>query len=247
MARAKNIQRAEARRRHREQARATQRAAVVADPNNIGQDENAAPQPEAPAGRSSMFRRPDIRGDVKALPEIFRTRRLIWIPFILTAAAFVVVLAFAGTDPASGGFSLATLSYTLVLSPTALFVPFIGGFLAPRASYLVGALIGLMDAILDTLLWAILGNSTVTNGTNNTAVSPGQVAVMFFLSIIVAAFAAGFAAWYRNFLRTSQERARQNRMARDEMARQKTREAERQQKIADREARRTAASRNTTP
>ncbi len=248
MARAKHIQRAEARRRHREQSRANQLAAGVADPNSIGPDnEDAAPRPQPTTARGSMFSRPDLRGDIAALPEIFRTKRLIWIPFILTVAGFLIVLMFANSDPAGTGYTLATLSYTLILSPTALFVPFIGGFLAPRGSYLIGALIGLMDAVFDTILWALLGNSSVTSGSSTSAVGVSQVVVMFFLSIVVAALAAAFAAWYRNFLRTSQERARQNRIARDEMAAAKAREQERKQRIADREARRTAASRNTTP
>ncbi len=73
----------------------------------------------------------------------------------------------------------------------------------------------------------------------------GDLATVWVISIAVGTFAAGFAAWYRRFLRSSQERAAANRAAREreqaEQAKQQAREdkaALRAQKYADREARR---------
>jgi hypothetical protein len=97
---------------------------------------------------------------------------------------------------------------------------FIGGFLAPRASYLVGAILGLIDGILWALLGFLVPGSTVTaDGTVETTGSPLTVAdavVFVLIAMVVGVLAASFAAWYRNFLRNSQERARQNRIARDQ-------------------------------
>ena len=55
----------------------------------------------------------------------------------------------------SGIEGIVSLYVELTLPPTALFVFFIGGFLAPRSSYLVGATLGLLDGILWSLLFVI--------------------------------------------------------------------------------------------
>jgi len=257
LARAKNIQRSAARRRHREEVRANQLASGVATANEIddqpaGTVSRSAPQParpQAPEPRKSLFSRPHVMEDIRALPGIFRTKPLVWLPFGILLAGFLIDVAFARTDPNSQTYAIAGLVYNLVLYPQALFVPFIAGFLAPRASYLVGALVGIFCAVLNAILFTLLGAASVPTGGTSTGLlaDPSQFVLLFTIPVILYAFVAGFASWYRNFLRNSQERARQNRLARDEMARQKAKEEERKQRLADREARRTAASRNTTP
>jgi uncharacterized membrane protein len=99
------------------------------------------------------------------------------------------------------------------LPPTSLFVFFIGGFLAPRASYLVGALLGVLDALLITIL--VLLEMTDFEETGMTDVAQGLVP-LWGIAILVGIFAAGFAAWYRRFLRSSQERAKANRAIREQ-------------------------------
>ena len=47
---------------------------------------------------------------------------------------------------------------------------------------------------------------------------------IILVAVVVGILAAGFASWYRNFLRSSQERARQNRAAREQQQRVKAKE-----------------------
>ncbi len=210
MARAKNTDRAEARRKYREQVRAVDPGTEL--------DEIVEPAPEP--SRPSMFRMPDFREDIRLLPQMFRTRRLLWLPFVLLFVTFLFALLWIqGVLPADLGW-LVSLAVELLLRPTGLFVFFIGGFLAPRASYLVGAILGLVDGILWALLGFLVPGSTVTpEGQLETTGSPLTVAdavVFIMVAVVVGILAASFAAWYRNFLRSSQERARQNRIARDQ-------------------------------
>ncbi len=212
MARAKNTSRAEARRKYREQTRAAGPDGEVVE----GEAVDLAPAPSRP----SMFRMPDFREDIRVLPEMFRTRRLLWLPFVMLVVTFVVALLWIqGVLPASLGW-LVSLAVELLLRPTGLFVFFIGGFLAPRASYLVGAILGLIDGILWALLGFLAPGSTVTPDgqlqTTGTAITLTDAIVFILVAMVVGILAASFAAWYRNFLRTSQERARQNRIARDQ-------------------------------
>lgn len=78
--------------------------------------------------------------------------------------------------------------------------------------------------------------------------SASDVLAIIFIAVMIGTLAAGFAAWYRNFLRSSQERARANRAAREQQMRAKAKEDERKAKeeqrkaaIAAREAARSAS------
>ncbi|CAN5497924.1 hypothetical protein BH24CHL9_BH24CHL9_10670 [soil metagenome] len=144
-ARAKDTSRAEARRRYREEHRI--------DEPELDDSADLPDEPVAAApGRPSM-RMPDVRADLAALPSVFRDRPLVLLPFGMLVAAFLLALARQnGLLPVGGVGDIAVLYVRLTLPPTALFVFFIGGFLAPRASWLVGALLGAFDALLITLL-----------------------------------------------------------------------------------------------
>src|SRR3954447_20468563 len=87
-----------------------------------------------PRRRGLLFQWPDIRADVRGLPDMFRTRRLLWLPFVLLLVGFVLALIFGAlsTDIQQWAY----LYFQYFFSPQALFTYFIGGFLAPRASYL---------------------------------------------------------------------------------------------------------------
>ena len=213
MARAKNTSRAQARRNYRDQVRATGAEGLTEDGEVIEPIEEQAPKP-------SMFRMPDVREDLRQLPQMFRTRKILWLPFVMLVVTFVVALLWIqGVLPNDLGW-LVSLAVELLLRPTGLFIFFIGGFLAPRASYLVGAILGIIDGILWALLGFLVPGSTVSSdGQIQTTGQPltfADAVVFILVATVVGILAASFAAWYRNFLRSSQERARQNRMARDQ-------------------------------
>ncbi len=212
LARAKNTSRAEARRNYRDQVRA-------AGTEGLTIDGEAVETMAEPAPRPSMFRMPNIREDLRILPEMFRTRRLLWLPFILLLVTFVAALLWIqGVLPTDLGW-LVSLAVELLLRPTGLFIFFIGGFLAPRASYLVGAILGLIDGILWAALGFLVPGSTVgVDGTvqSTSPITLADAVVFVMVAVVVGILAASFAAWYRNFLRSSQERARQNRVAREQ-------------------------------
>jgi hypothetical protein len=84
----------------------------------------------------------------------------------------------------------------------------------------VGAILGIIDGILWALLGFLVPGSTVTADgqlvTTGAALTPADALVFILVATVVGILAASFAAWYRNFLRSSQERARQNRIAREQ-------------------------------
>jgi hypothetical protein len=161
--RAKRTNRAEARRRYR---------ASIGEPIEDDAFDEAAPQP---AARSSApkspgatqqrpglgdafraaFRSPNVREDLRGLPALL-VDRSVWLPSLLTVAAGI---AFAVTG---GGNWLIALIATYFVAPPALGSVFLGGFLAPRASYLVGLIIGFVSAAVASAVILTSSTSLVT-------------------------------------------------------------------------------------
>lgn len=225
--RPKDTSRIEARRRYREEHRA-------ADPEpNVLADQAVAPTTTTES--RPAFGLPNVREDIAALPMVFR-KPLVWAPFGILLLAFLLELARqsdALPEDQIGDF--AVLFIQLTLPPTSLFVFFIGGFVAPRASYLVGAILGAFDALLITIL--VLMEQTDFEDTGISEVAEGLVP-LWGIAIFVGIFAAGFASWYRRFLRSSQGRAKANRAIREREQAQKAKEQARADKQAARETRR---------
>jgi uncharacterized membrane protein len=260
LARAKNTDRAEARRRHREQTRAVEETPAAGAAAATAEAVAPEPSPSLGGALRTAFRFPDIRADLRILPGMLLHTKKLWIPFIALGVAFVLALMLAQTKSSTVilGGTLVSLEYgrvlppgidnivalfvQLTLPPTALFVFFVGGFLAPRASYLVGAVLGLVDGLLWSLLFILAPGAQPDQP--GRATNTSDYLAIILIAVVVGTLAAGFASWYRNFLRQSQERARQNRMAREQQMRAKAKEDERK---AREEQRRAAAAARQAP
>jgi hypothetical protein len=210
LAREKNTSRSEARRRSREVTRAQLAAAPeVEDPT-----EDVAEPSAAPAERKPMFKMPNIREDLRALPSILTSRRLVFLPLALLVIGFIVILVYPGLSPDIQVFASYYLQFFYV--PPALFTFFLAGFFAPRASYLVGALYGLIAGVM----WAVefggfIGPATTPTGEPTTVDPVATSVVALFYGLVYGTIAAALAAWYRDFLRGIQERGRQRRAERE--------------------------------
>lgn len=227
MARAKNTDRSDARRKFRE----ARTADLDATPSATGDDDGRDPVTGRPLTtaivadaaaaeptRRRGFRIPDVRRDIADLPNIFRERRLLYLPFILILAGFVVALLLdSGVITAGTPQQVAVVFLQFTLVPTGLLVFFLGGFIAPRASYLIGFLLGLLDGVLFYLWLALRPPLAVQTDPTSTPQELSAVAltVGVIYAVVIGTLGAAFAAWYRNFLRSSQERARAGRLERE--------------------------------
>lgn len=171
-----------------------------------------------------MFRMPNVRADIRALPSVFRARRLLLLPGLILIVGLVLELVRRGLSPELS--SIADLYIQFFFVPPALFTFFIAGFLAPRASYLVGFLYGLFAAVLWSV--AVLAfNGVLATGATGTTTTTNPVAditQLFVLGAVYGTLAAGFAAWYRDFLRQMQDRGKQRRADTEAKERAKRRE-----------------------
>lgn len=207
MARAKRTHRAEARRRYRsEQAVGT---FEDGDPDIEPGDRPTPEQPRAGAATTARrgfaaafreaFRPVNIPEDLRSIPALVRNKAL-WVPIILTLATAGL---YAAVRPESRpGELISTLTlfakeYFLV--PPAIGGAFITGFMAPRASWLLGLAVGLVAAATYSIL--VFNGIVVFPPTTATPPRPEDVAfAAFAISPIIGAFFASTAAWYRRFL-----------------------------------------------
>jgi hypothetical protein len=158
----------------------------------------------------SAVRPLDWRSDIRSLPMLVRHWSF-WLPSLLavatTVAFFVVIPAGTSTtagNPASSGSG--GIFVTLVYFAFQMFVfplpapvgaAFLAGFGAPRASWLTGALVGVVSAISFSIV--------VLSPTYADAVGDGTSAIGLAIQGLIAAplgsaLFASLAAWYRRFL-----------------------------------------------
>ena len=224
MARAKNTSRAEARRHTKDLTRAELADQEIDDDADDTDTDAGAAAATAKPVHKSMFKMPDIRADLRELPAMFRTRRLLWVPFIMVAVGFVLMLISPALNADVQNYVFLYVQYFFF--PQALFTYFIGGFLATRSSYLVGLLLGLMTGVLWIII-LVLG-VTLGAGVDETGLQASDVAsssvYVLVTSIFLGTVAGWFAGWYRDFLRNMQERNKQKAVEREAQARAQRRD-----------------------
>jgi hypothetical protein len=210
VARAKRTARAEARRRYRADQPASVETPLADDPPDPRpRDRTVARATPAPTGRRSFagafrdaFRPLDLRGDLQALPRIALRTNALWIPVALTLLSLVLFLVIR---PEGRTDILAVV--TIFLFPYFIVTPaiggvFIAGFLAPRASWLLGGIVGLVSAACYSFL--VIGGfmKVAPTATSQNLVQEVTLAA-FVMSPLVGAVFASAAAWYRRFLQLS--------------------------------------------
>jgi hypothetical protein len=140
---------------------------------------------------------PMFREDLASLPWLALHTKALWIPLAATVASAIAVTVTGGKDVVT-----AFLFAYFVQTP-AIGGVFLAGFLAPRASWLLGAIVGFVAAI------GYAAYIVVTAGRVPGAEAPDPALVRdtiisgFLLSPVLGALFAAAAAWYRRFLRLS--------------------------------------------
>jgi hypothetical protein len=222
VARAKRTDRAEARRRYRATLAGPDLDGDLEDDASTSAGGSATPERSAGSARSdrvagsappqrpsilgafrSSFRPVDLAGDVRALPTLLRH------------PAFLVPTVLSGLSVALSEFSrgdVLTTTFSQYFSgPSPLGAIFIAGFFAPRASWLVGALVALASVGFQALSFNVqyaglpdnvyVQFATLVNSTEIKADIPVVLLQTLFGGVTSGIFFASAAAWYRRFLR----------------------------------------------
>lgn len=202
MPRAKRTARADARRRYR----AAQNTPID-DLDEVDAEDSPSQGPAAATSRSTAttpdanrprpsiatafrqaFTPVDVRGDLRALPRLL-INKAFWIPAGSIVVVAAVVIATSGRELTS------QLIAPYFLYPPPIAPVFIAGFLAPRASWLIGGLVGVVQAIVLVVL------TLPCVGLAPAAPEAGFLGYSLVISVGFGAFYAAAAAWYKRFLR----------------------------------------------
>jgi hypothetical protein len=219
VARAKRTDRAEARRRNRAILAETEDGELetTADEDTASESPSAravatrprpaasgspapAPRPGITSAFRASFRPLDLRGDLRALPQIV-THWSLFVPVILAGLAVALVPFFA-SSPIVG-----TL-FGYFSGPAPFGTAFIAGLFAPRASYLVGILVGLASVSFMALAFAVGPFGGVLQGMTDVTGQPlteaaaksALLSEALVTGVPLAAIVAAAGAWYRRFL-----------------------------------------------
>jgi hypothetical protein len=213
VARAKKTARAEARRRYRAE-QATGAEPIDADDGSpAGRTEpsrTTSPPPPAATGRVGIgtafrlaFRPLDIRGDLRALPDIAIHSKALWLPLLITVASTAAIAAIGTANV------VLAFMYAYFVQAPAIGGVFLGGFLAPRASWLVGLIVGLASVVCYSILILYFPLSLYARPPSEAEATQAIVAALTLSPTMGLMFAAA-AAWYRRFLQyTNPNRGRQ--------------------------------------
>lgn len=221
LARAKQTGRAEARRKYRQSNATTGEDDGELDGEELEAEASTAKR-ERPGGRTAQSREAapasgrvgftssfraayhpaNLREDLRALPMLLRSRALL---FALGALLAGVAVASYFRNYTGGLFAL-----QLVVAPGSALMPqLVAGFFAPRASYLLGLIVGLAQGIVFMLLinLSLNGNGPLLLGDGFTQAEYDRALQTSFLEgPITSMLFAAAAAWYRRFLALSSSR-----------------------------------------
>jgi hypothetical protein len=205
VARAKRTARADARRRYRADQALVDTTqdepsdAPSAQPTDGGTDTRQAP--DARRGIAAAFReafRPlDLRGDLRTFPTTARSKAL-WIPIVLTLISTVLFIAAPPTSTSDWTGLVTSFLFQYFIVTPGIGAAFIAGFLAPRASWLLGVIVGVVSAACYTFLG--LGGYIPVAANAPTPAAQDVVLAAFTIGPTLGAFFASAAAWYRRFL-----------------------------------------------
>ncbi len=210
MARAKSTDRSDARRRWRQT-----HVGEFEGPEDVSSEPTPGMKPAAePPARPSItaafrnaYHRPNYREDIAALPRLLLTRG-----FLISVALVVGGVAAVAAAPNN---QITTLVFQAMVVPPAMAPIFIVGFFAPRASYLLGLIV----AVVDVVAYAFFVY-TVAPGVATVPIDPAQQQQLVYSALSVGPlsgiFFAAAAAWYRRFLSLSNANAQQRARARQQ-------------------------------
>jgi hypothetical protein len=218
VARAKRTERAEARRRYRAAtggAASTDdgletpdvpTAAIPRGSRDRRPSSSTAPATPPRGGFIGTLRAaagpPDIRGDLRALPDIVLHSRAAWVPALLIVGTTAALLI-----PSLASNQIVVLAGNVVLQPPPMIIAFLAGMLAPRGAWLMGGILSLFAGIAYVLAVSINTDVLVTPLGWTYVVTTGQK-LAYAQNVLITAPVFGvavgaFAGFYRRFLNMS--------------------------------------------
>jgi hypothetical protein len=147
------------------------------------------------------YRAPHYGEDIRGIGSLIFRSNAIWPILILCAAAVAFALSRKpqSVTDINNDFML-SLVFTWVLSSGPMIPAMLAGILAPKASWLAGAVAAVISSV-SVLVFAELSAFQIDGVTGTIGLAPlSALAVLLMQSVPLAIFMAAAAAWYKRFL-----------------------------------------------
>jgi hypothetical protein len=138
-----------------------------------------------------------VRPDLAALPGIAVHTHALWVPLLITIASTAFIIATNGKD------GISQFMFAYFIQTPAIGGVFIAGFLAPRASWLLGVVVGFVSAVCYAILVVSYPTAIYVSAPPTEAQARDIAISALILSPVIGGFFAAAAAWYRRFLALS--------------------------------------------
>ena len=224
MARAKRTDRSEARRAYRERLKEEMEIAAAAEAGAEAGDEAPAVgigkmrsahdrgarngEFTNPVGGSGMFgsakaafRQPHYLDDIKYFPTLVFRTAAVWPVLLIVLVA--VVACFIRFDPkatAPTDDGVINISIQFILNPMPMLMPMLAGYLAPRATWLAGAVAGGLGAIGLIVLVVLTSMKIEGIGTLEGGKLLGATIQLLTVALPIGALFGAASGWYKRFL-----------------------------------------------
>ena len=218
MARAKRTDRAEARRQHRAYLAAQTEAQAAAEAEEVPAEDRSAPARPTrardaeiaykPGERLGMMaairaasRTPHYVDDLRNIGPLVVGTKAVWPVAAICVISAAVAYPRLNSQTVVANDPILSVIFQFVLYPLPLLPPMMAGFLAPRSTWLAGAIAALISTV--TLLALVIatqfkieGSSTSITGANVAGITVSWLSVALPFGALIGA-ASG---WYKRFL-----------------------------------------------
>jgi hypothetical protein len=218
VARAKRTDRAEARRQYRAYLAAQAEAQAAAEPEEVPAEDPGAPARPTRARDVEIAYKPGERvGIVAAIRAAFRTphyvddlrnigplvvgTKAIWPVAAICLISAAVAYPRINSQTVVANDPILSVIFQFVLYPLPLLPPMMAGFLAPRSTWLAGALAALIStvtliALVSATQFKIEGSTTSITGANVLGITASWLSVALPFGALIGAVSG----WYKRFL-----------------------------------------------
>jgi hypothetical protein len=219
VARAKRTDRAEARRQYRAYLAAQAEAQAAAEAEEVPAEDGSAPTRPTPARDAEIAHKPGERlgvmasikaatrtphyvDDLRNIGPLVVGTRAVWpVAAVCVLSALVAYPRINSQTTVVADDPILSVIFQFVLYPLPLLPPMMAGFLAPRSTWLAGAIAALISTVTLVALvvatqFKIEGSTTTITGANVLGITASWLSVALPFGALIGA-ASG---WYKRFL-----------------------------------------------
>jgi hypothetical protein len=148
----------------------------------------------------AAFRQPHYVDDIKFFPTLVLRTAAVWPVFLIVVATVAICLTRITKDTTVASDELVNIAVQFVLNPMPMLMPMLAGYLAPRATWLAGAVAGGLGVLGLVLLMVLTSLKVEGIGTLEGGMVVGLTLQLLSVALPIGALFGAASGWYKRFL-----------------------------------------------